>query len=285
MNIISYSLFGEDRSYFYPLPYIIAANSIIYSGFKNVIYIHKQSLDIDLSIFLKELQILKPDILELKIIDCPYKNLQPTLWRMMPLWDKNVDILLCRDVDSATTSMEAKSVYTFMRSDYMIHGIRSYKLHSTKLMAGLCGFKCNTIRNECNFLTKSFDDYVEYCRGINPDFTWGCDQKILDYFFYKNNHMDNKTFDDPVQTAPLNVSGFCPGRIDRRIIENTDLSFIENKQALDIGDTVHDFIASPFKRIEKYHIHKMLDINCDNCKCIKDIILKHENTKIFWGYI
>ncbi|MGH9048848.1 MAG: hypothetical protein ACRDY4_03870 [Acidimicrobiia bacterium] len=59
-------------------------------------------------------------------VDRVYAGTEPTLWRMLPLWDDEVDLWLCRDIDSVPTVDELRAVRVFARQESAaVHGIRS----------------------------------------------------------------------------------------------------------------------------------------------------------------
>jgi hypothetical protein len=211
-KIISYVLFGNEGRYWGNISYILVANSAIYPDFNMRFYIHRESTELPGFLMLRKMSESFPTI-EIEILDDVYVGTKLTNWRMKPLWEDDVDILLCRDLDHITNMLERKAVQYFLNhSEHYIMGIRSYSLHTTPYMAGLCGFRCPKIRGEIRGIIPTFDDYIKwgtekvsYCK----DWRWGCDQALLRDFF---NHvgMYGKSLDCPQFTASLKISQFEP---------------------------------------------------------------------------
>ncbi len=185
-NIISYVLFGSEARYWCNLPYILVANSVIYPEFTTRVYVH---LDATQTPTFKLLErATKFSNVEMELFSEKYQGTKPTTHRMKPLWESDVDILLCRDLDHITNKLERKAVQYFLdHEQYLIQGIRSYHLHSTPYLAGLVGFRCKEIRKRVQHLSKTFEKYITWgIRNVNycRDWRWGCDQALLRDFFH-----------------------------------------------------------------------------------------------------
>ena len=184
MNVISMVLFGHKSRYWLCLPASILSHLELYPGFSLRLY---HSLDIRSNPGFDFLGELSRRCQRLELIEAaePYQQTEPTLWRMRPLWDKTVDTFFSRDVDSVPCSDELRAVRVFMdHPTAAIHSIRSYKLHNTLLMAGLCGFKAPKLK----FITDQVPDfggYLNYAKKLsqNAEGAFGCDQAALKQFF------------------------------------------------------------------------------------------------------
>lgn len=70
------------------------------------------------------------------------------VWRMAPIWDSSVSVVLCRDVDSLSTPRERKAVDRWIASSSPIHGIHDSISHrGAMLMGGMIGFKTEAVRD------------------------------------------------------------------------------------------------------------------------------------------
>ena len=69
------------------------------------------------------------------------------IWRMRPAWEGDVEITLCRDLDSLPTPREAMAVRQFVESGAGMHCITDHPQHGIPIMGGLCGFHNETLKN------------------------------------------------------------------------------------------------------------------------------------------
>ncbi|MGV0949109.1 MAG: hypothetical protein ACOYB3_00245 [Azonexus sp.] len=182
MNLISKVLFGTQGRYWYTLLTSVVSNLELYKGFSIRLYIASDVRSHPISSILDELS----DKLPMQVFEIPgaYTATEPSMWRLRPLWEP-VDMLLCRDVDSVPTTEEVQAVRLWQTTQYPIHSIRSFHLHDTLIMAGLCGFR----PGDLPFVTQqvpTFDRYVELYKQHSsqcPGFVWGCDQEALRMLF------------------------------------------------------------------------------------------------------
>jgi len=242
-KMLSYVLFGSNGRYWKNLPYILVANSAIYPTFTMRFYVHSECSTLLYFNLLKELSKVT-DRVEMELIDIPYKNTQLTTWRMKPLWEDNIEFLFCRDIDYLINKLERSAVQFFLNSSKGIHGIRSYHLHTTPLMAGLCGFRREKVIKKIKQIAFTFEDYlkwgeenVDYCK---KGWIWGCDQALLKFFFqYVGLFSD--TLDCPQFDAPKNIIDFNPTVVECGYYENIDIEDCDN-----IVLTYSDLIATGF---------------------------------------
>lgn len=99
------------------------------------------------------------------------------LWRLRPVWDPAVEVVICRDLDSLPTPREKRAVDRWIADDSCwLHSMQDSPSHrSTTLMGGMVGFKAKHAK-----LYNSFDSFmgaVSYI-GINLN-QKGADQKVL----------------------------------------------------------------------------------------------------------
>jgi hypothetical protein len=69
------------------------------------------------------------------------------LWRMVPVFDPNVDYVFCRDIDAAPMPRDRACCEQFIASDAVVHTIHDHNAH-LGIMGGLCGFKAPEFRKQ-----------------------------------------------------------------------------------------------------------------------------------------
>lgn len=214
MNIISYSLFGDRLLYWRLIPLLIVANETFFPDFKMRFHVLSEIEQHPIYPLLKTLS-EKTTMVELKIIEKPYKGLEPTIWRMMPLWDPDVHYLFSRDLDSLPCSEEIRAIRVFIKSGLLVHGIRSHPAHDIRLLAGLCGFKCPELVRKLGI---SFERYMSSNRS-HKDGRRGCDQELLQIFF---SGFIDQSLDSPIFKA--GQVGFEAVRLPKEMYDSIDLS-------------------------------------------------------------
>lgn len=185
MNLISMVLFGTQTRYWYTLLPAVIANLELYPGWNVRLHVSKDVRQHPASDLLDKLS----DALGVRfqVFEFPedYADQEPSMWRMRPLWDTNVERFMCRDVDSVPSTKEIQAVRVWLRTRHPIQSIRSYHLHTTLLMAGLCGFH-NPPLQPIRDAVPSFKDYIGLYHQHatqSKNFTWGCDQEMLRIMF------------------------------------------------------------------------------------------------------
>lgn len=96
-----------------------------------------------------------------------------TLWRFLPASESNVDVMICRDVDSRLTMREKAVVDEWVDSEKGFHIIRDHPYHNVPICAGMWGIKKGVIPNMGQLIV----DYVK------KDF-WMVDQYFLAEVIY-----------------------------------------------------------------------------------------------------
>ena len=288
MKIISYCLFdtidinqrmhrdwdiykNDINRYWYNIPALYIINSILYKEFEMCVFISDTITKHPLYSLLSELN--KNDNFKIYKTSIKYNNTEPTMWRMIPYW-KNVEILLCRDIDSLPSINEIKATKTFIDSDFSIHTMRTHTNHNsynTRILAGLCGFKPNKLIDE-DSIPKTFNEYYNFA-----NFSWGCDQNTLIEFFY-NRILNKKNFLDSPISTDLHIVNF-----------HDDVSFVEfNQYNLDINIDILNYIDSYTKwsgepidfRGDK--LNKLLDFDYKECEIIKNVFNNCDKLKDFY---
>ena len=95
------------------------------------------------------------------------------LWRMMPLFDDNVEAFITRDLDAVMMPLEAGAVQQWIASGYPLHMIHDHQLHY-KTLAGLLGLRCAVAREQLGAR--------EWSTWVDAPYRWdvhGADQAFL----------------------------------------------------------------------------------------------------------
>lgn len=108
------------------------------------------------------------------------------LERMRPVWEEDVDWLLCRDVDSIPSPRERMAVEEFMQSGKTVHAIHDApKPHAgahAGLMGGTLGVHVPRFRELLKFPT--LEAWIAHGEQVGIDFNrQGADQALLNTFY------------------------------------------------------------------------------------------------------
>lgn len=246
-KMFSYVLFGKSTKFWNGIPFTLLINSEVYPDFEMKFFVDKQNLDMPQFGLLEKVSKQFPSV-HIEIMDESSQNLKLTIWRMKSLWEDSVDYMFCRDMDYAVSILARKSVeYFLQQSSCIIHGMRSYCLHSTPLMAGMCGFEVRSVLKRISFLAETFEDYlsfgkanVEYCK----DWRWGCDQALLRDFF-RVAQLYPFILDCFQCDAPLKINNFNGKRCPEAIYSLIELSNC-NMEVLGLSDSFTKYTGKTF---------------------------------------
>ena len=307
-SIISYSLFDQDSNkfnrsghdpyhgnnyrYWLNLPFVIILNKIVFTEFITRLYIPKKLQENKYYPLLEELN-EKIEHFELKIINKDYFKTEPAIWRIMPLWDDNVDFLFCRDLDSVIVRKEAQAMEYFIKSNLLIHNISPTGRHQsegTSIMAGLCGFNVKKLKKELP-LPKSFDKYMDFYNSTTTKGVWGCDQETLINFFlrYRSDRIINKTLYAYIKPKRPNKMGnpsknkfYNMVSVDENVFKNIKFS-TKKEMALLASDNITTWAGQPIDASSK-NITKISSIcNEQYSKDILSIIRSNNLYKNFYN--
>lgn len=202
-KIFSYSLFepkqlpshrvwdswrDNKERYWFNIPTIIILNKLLYPEYNTLFFVSPNVWDNPLS---KIFECFENDI-KVETITREYSYTEPAIWRMIPLWDRETEILHPRDVDSLPTEMEYKYIQEFENSSCLIGTIRSHENHfgiACRMLAGLSSFKPNKISPAI----KGFNFDFYYSRRLDK---YGSDQDLLIQTFTENSNFTDKYFLD-----------------------------------------------------------------------------------------
>ena len=100
-----------------------------------------------------------------------------TAWRLKPLWEDNIDIMLCRDTDYHINKFERKAVEFFEKqSKYIVQGIRGYHLHTIPYLTGMCAYKVSEVKKHIMSVFSSFEDLISWANNtikLCKNWDWG----------------------------------------------------------------------------------------------------------------
>lgn len=290
MNLlISTVLFGTQTRYWYTLLTSIIGNLELYKDSAIRLYIAADVRAHPISSILDTLS----DGLPVQVHEIPgaYVNTEPSMWRMHPLWEISPDpgaAFLCRDVDSVPTTEEIQAVRLWQGTDYPIHSIRSFHLHDTLLMAGLCGFRPGKLGWATEQVT-SFDHYVSLYKqhaSQCPNFVWGCDQEALRMMF---NSARPYIFDCPIgNCGPHNATLGIP-----TAAKDTTWSVVVTDLNAKLREICDGIMAQPWGEFKGFagrpigdtrkELQEILKLDLPSCAPIRKILENNVDYRNFYA--
>lgn len=181
-KVISFSLFGERLYYRQYLPAIIRSCLVLFPGWEIRVY-H------DETIFRHYygsalISLYRKGIINLIYMGKSNAMAKSMLWRLAPLWDENVELFLCRDLDYIPTLRERFLIEEFIQSKASVHTISDHDAHGIELMGGMIGFKNKNIKDLIGF--NSFNNFFEHLDNYKQLdwFDRGADQYVLCTFIW-----------------------------------------------------------------------------------------------------
>lgn len=172
MNIISFSVWGNDPFYVKGIKENIELAEEYYPGWKCKIY-YDNSFD------LSQIPIEVQNKAIFEYIPVSRGEWDGLFWRFYPASDPDVDILIVRDLDSRLNSREAAAVKEWLESPYDFHAMRDHLEHNVPIMGGMWGCR--------NGIVKDMMQLIGMWKNFN---TKGTDQNFLAHLvwpFVRNN--------------------------------------------------------------------------------------------------
>ena len=128
----------------------------------------------------------QPGVPLVRLVDCGPAELRNAamLWRLKPLFEEDVEIVLCRDIDSIPTPRDRRAVEEFLTSGMEAHGIADSISHTSPLLGGMCGFLAAPFRQR--FAWQDWDAMIRTCRQFMGS-AWekpGMDQSFLNGYLW-----------------------------------------------------------------------------------------------------
>jgi hypothetical protein len=184
MKVISYSLFGNTNSFEFPfylrgVYFNARMNRLLYPDWHTVLFV-SDKIDLEYSAFF-DLLAAKYGLSTETIPSPLAEKGRNMLWRLLPLWDQDTEVLICRDLDSVTTWREASAVKYWLSAPNAMHSISDDVAHSLPMMGGMVGFKVKKVRALYSEYT-SFEKLL----SVRPKLAdHGSDQMLLMKAFYQ----------------------------------------------------------------------------------------------------
>ena len=232
-KILSYSLFHpkvlpqhrfhdkwkQDRlRYWFNLPAAVITNKILYPDYQMVLHVSKNIWDQELSSALEIVDGM--DNLTIETIDMDYTGTEPAIWRMMPLWSREVEVFHTRDIDSIPTEMEYKYVRVFEESDCSLGVLRTHPNHygiKCRMLAGLSSFKPQRVP----LPLKLNDFYMYYAFRHN---NYGSDQDLMIQRFTSHPDYTRDNFLDHRAYGQENAQDFPCVEVQRSQLDAVPIS-------------------------------------------------------------
>jgi hypothetical protein len=135
-NILSYSLYGDNRKYFNALCKNIDFIDLFYKNTFTIMIVVESDIP---SSWLKFLY--KSSAVVVMSDDHYLKNIPKDFYRIYPIVSGQGDACFFRDADSHLTKYEMDSMTRFIDSNFMYHIVRDHPNHLAPIMGGLFGIK------------------------------------------------------------------------------------------------------------------------------------------------
>lgn len=105
------------------------------------------------------------------------KLCEAMLWRMIPCWNVDAEIVLCRDLDALSTPRERRAIEKWLASGKAVSSLHDSESHSSQdIFGGLCGFRTAWIRDHWD----SWLSFVWKAKDHGIDLTYqGSDMHLL----------------------------------------------------------------------------------------------------------
>jgi hypothetical protein len=161
MNIISFSVWGNDPFYVKGIKENIELAEEYYPGWKCKIY-YDNTFDIGQ---------VPEDVRSKGIFEYVERSRgkwDGLFWRFYPATDPDVDVMIVRDLDSRVNSREAAAVKEWLASPYDFHAMRDHIDHNVPIMGGMWGCR--------NKILKDMKDHIQQWRNFDNK---GTDQEFL----------------------------------------------------------------------------------------------------------
>jgi len=250
---------NDIERYYYNIPTVLLMNRILYPDYRTRVYITDNTQGQPLmDIFNK----LKDNSLEIVIVNMEYKLTEPSILRMIPLWEEGfIEIFHTRDIDSIPTEIEYRYTRAFENHFCGIGTLRTHQNHyghGCKMLAGLSSFKPSLVPEYIK--GDSFQSY--YDSGHK---NYGCDQDLMIKTFTTNSVFTMTNFYDCKAYRQNNSQDFpciscSQEELDNIIIEPDKLELFSMVkecgfdnwagEPIDIRGKFSDFVLSKFPDVK-----------------------------------
>lgn len=222
--------FNRDR-YWFNLPALTLINKILYPDYGMHMYICKGTFSNPLFSFYQELSRINPRY-GFSIVDEEYNGHEPAMWRLLPMWDPEVEVFLSRDIDSVPNREEYSCVKLFEESPFAVHTIRAHENHHSnrcKMLIGLSSFKPKLLPPE---IIK--DSLENFKKAHAPLGEWDADQVAIIEAFTKKPEFTSLYFLDSAINNQSRPQAFpC---------HYTELSGVNDIELSELASSVFDLV-------------------------------------------
>lgn len=151
-KVVSFCLWGNELDYTIGAIKNSRLLTSIYPGWEGWFYCSE-----DVSKSVKE-EIAK----NARVISVPHnKGVEGTFWRMQPMLESGVDIVIMRDTDSRINSREKAAVDFWLSSGKTAHIMRDHPAHVWPIMSGMWGCKNGKIDISQSIITAPKSTYFD----------------------------------------------------------------------------------------------------------------------------
>lgn len=216
MKVISYSLFGDPSDfefgyYLRGIYFNVRMNRLLMPGFQTWIYTTSNLIN-KYRQFWHELVTVNPNIVVYEQDNAPQRCLG-MLWRMKPLFEENVEFVLCRDADSVITYREAMCNWDFVKSAFDFHAINDNDAHGG-MMGGLVGFRAKKFLEKTGYI-----DFNHMVKGLDLN-RHGSDQHFMNQKLHpklKRNLLVHKLRGAGMEAAKVETTVPESNEVDRKL--------------------------------------------------------------------
>lgn len=142
-RVAAYAIFGNRDFYWQHIPALVRAHHQLFKGWELRLY-HDSTIHSPRAKLIRAFA--AANLISLHYHEENKGNCRSMLWRMLPIWDDDVDYVICRDVDSLPTMKDRRAVEQFIQSGAALHCINDNPSHTTPVMGGMCGFHAPQFR-------------------------------------------------------------------------------------------------------------------------------------------
>jgi len=214
---------NEPLRYWFNLPAVVMTNKILYPDYKMLLYVSENVWEEELSGVLNALQDL--DNLVIDTIKMDYAGTEPAIWRMMPLWDQEVEVLHTRDIDSLPSEIEYRYGRVFEKSNCSLGTLRMHPNHygiKCRMLAGVSSFKPQEIPPQLKL--NNFQTYFSFRHN-----DYGSDQDLMIHRFTVHPSYTKDKFLDHCDFEQHNPQDFPCVRVESSQLENVSISESQQK--------------------------------------------------------
>lgn len=127
------------------------------------------------------------------------------LWRLLPIWSRDVDYVICRDVDSLSTPRERIAVERWIKSGKAVHSICDSVSHVPgALMGGMIGVRTYWFRQQF----PAIESLLSHCDRLGIDLNrHGADQQLLNAVVLPLAEREGEVWADTTEILPPKGDG------------------------------------------------------------------------------